>query len=404
MRERVSNKKNTIMKRLVLCLVLAILAIGARGQSDTARVALNGYVKNLQSLYFFNGSFPDLRQFKLVDTVLQDNLLHWRLNFNWRMASHLNLNAGLRTRVFYGDLVKATPLYADQIDAGSNDWVDLSTVWLDKRGFVGHSVLDRLYLEYTKDKLEIRLGRQRVNWGISTIWNPNDIFNAYSFTDFDYEERPGSDALRVRYYTGYAGSVEVAVRGADSLGGMIMAGRWLFNKGSYDIQLIGGYAQKDLVLGGGWAGNIKNAGFKGEATWFYRPEDKESVFALTANVDYAFANSLYLNGGFLYNSAGATDQDILNLFTFDLSARNLYPYRWATFVQGSYPVTPLLNAGVAVIYSPVKVHPLFVNPTFTLSISDNWTLDAVGQVVLSKGDEGYRSPLQVAFLRVKVNY
>ncbi|HMQ64538.1 MAG TPA: hypothetical protein PKE06_27890, partial [Flavilitoribacter sp.] len=251
---------------------------------------------------------------------------------------------------------------------------------------------------------EIRLGRQRVNWGISTIWNPNDIFNAYSFTDFDYEERPGSDAVRVRYYTGYAGSVEVAVRGADSLGGMIMAGRWLFNKGSYDIQLIGGYAQKDLVLGGGWAGNIKNAGFKGEATWFYRPEEKESVFALTANVDYAFANSLYLNGGFLYNSAGATDQDILNLFTFDLSAKTLYPYRWATFVQGSSPITPLLTAGVAVIYSPVKVNPLFVNPTITLSISDNWTLDAVGQVVFSKGDEGYRSPLQVGFLRVKVNY
>ncbi len=393
------------MKNQLFILSLAALtALTAHTQSDTTKIELNGYVKNLQSLYFFNGSFPDFSQFKLVDTVLQDNLLHHRLNFKWNINPTLNFSAGLRTRVFYGDLVKTTPQYAERIEESANDWLDLSAVWLEKRGFIGHSVLDRLYIEYTREKWEVRLGRQRVNWGISTIWNPNDIFNAYAFTDFDYEERPGSDAVRVRYFTGYAGSVELAVRGADSLGGMIAAGRWVFNKGSYDIQIIGGYAQKDLVLGGGWAGNIKNAGFKGEATWFYRPEDQESILALTANVDYAFSNSIYLNGGFLYNSSGATDQDILNLFTFDLSARNLYPYRWAVFTQASYPVTPLLTTGVALIYSPVEVHPLFINPTFTLSISDNWTLDAVGQIVLSKGEEGYRSPLQVGFLRVKFNY
>jgi len=392
------------MKKLILIIALLTIINNTQAQESTSKLYLSGYVKQLQSVYFFNDAFPDLQTFMLVDTAFQQNIFHHRLNAEWVMNESWAVKAGLRTQLFYGDLVKTNPNYAQQADDGSNDWIKLSTVWLNQSGFVGHSVLDRLYAEYSKGSWEVRAGRQRINWGISTIWNPNDIFNAYSFTDFDYEERPGADALRIQYYTGFVGSVELAVRGADKLENSTIAGRWVFNKGNYDMQIIGGYAQKDWVLGGGWAGNIKNAGWKGEASWFYDPEQKESSLAITSNVDYAFEKGVYLNAGFLYNSEGTTEGSILNLFTFDISASNLYPYKWTAFLQASYPVTPLLNAGVATIYSPVKSHALFVNPTLTLSISDNWTLDAVGQIVLDKGNDAYKSSLQVAFLRLKFSY
>ena len=48
----------------------------------------------------------------------------------------------------------------------------------------------------------LRIGRQRINWGVNLAWNPNDLFNAYSLIDFDYQERPGSDAIRFQYYMG----------------------------------------------------------------------------------------------------------------------------------------------------------------------------------------------------------
>ena len=109
-------------------------------------------------------------------------------------------------------------------------------------------MLDRLYLDYVKGNLEVRLGRQRVNWGINTVWNPNDIFNAFTFTDFDYEERPGSDALRVKYYTGFASSIEIAVkafdRKEDAVGGIL----WKFNKWNYDFQALVGIMQEDLNI------------------------------------------------------------------------------------------------------------------------------------------------------------
>ena len=283
-------------------LIIGLLAFSilAQGQDEPKNWSLTGYVKNMQTLLFFNDAYPDLKQGALVDTFLQDNLIHNRLNFRWLVNDELKLRADLRTRVFYGDLVRATPNYGKAIDNVNNDYFDLSVVLLDENAWVVHSMIDRLYLEYFKGDWEVRLGRQRINWGISTVWNPNDIFNAFSFTDFDYEERPGSDALRVKYYTGFASSVELAVRMFDNFDEATIAGMWKFNKGSYDIQILGGYDRNYLAMGGGWAGNLGDAGLKGEFTYFL-PLDKEQddAFAATVGIDYSFENSLYLNGGYL---------------------------------------------------------------------------------------------------------
>lgn len=391
--------------RNLLIIFLTLLPCLVHGQEEALKNwRLSGYVKNMQTLLFFNDAFPDA-QFNLVDTFLQDNLIHNRLNFKWYIHDNWNFVAEARTRVFYGDLVRATPDYAKLIDNADNDYFDLSAVFLDSDAWVAHTMLDRLYLEYIKNNLEIRLGRQRVNWGISTVWNPNDIFNAFAFTDFDYEERPGSDALRVKYYTGFASSIELVANAFDSFDEATIAALWKFHLGKYDFQALGGYREQDLVGGGGWAGNLGNAGFKGEFSYFHDLSDTErnNSFSATIAVDYSFSNSLYLHTGYLYNSEGTVAAGVGGLFNFELSARNLYPYRHAVFTQVSYPFSPILSGGLAAIYSPVEVHALFLNPLLTLSIKDNWDLDLVGQLVFNKSGK-YTSPIQATFLRLKFSY
>ncbi len=365
---------------------------------------IDGYIKNLQTLLFFNDAYFDTQSFQLVDTFLQDNLIHNRLNFKWYINSNWSLKADLRSRIFFGDLVKSDPKYAALIDNINNDHFDLSLVLLDQDSWVIHSMLDRFYLEYIKNDWEIRVGRQRINWGISTVWNPNDLFNAFNFTDFDYEERPGADGVRIKYYTGFASSIELAFNTADAFNQMTIAGLWKFNQWNYDFQVLTAYFDKGAALGGGWAGNLKNAGFKGEFTYFIADEENsKNAFSGTVGIDYSFSNSLYVNAGYLYGSLGGTRQNVLNLFDFELSARNLYPYRHAIFLQGTYPITPLLNSGLAIIYSPVKVHPVFINPTITYSVKENWDLDLIGQIVLNN-QENYTSPIQAIFLRTKFSY
>jgi len=357
---------------------------------------LTGYVKNLQSIVFFDN--PGLI------SPLNDNLIHQRLNYKHFIGDHWQIKAGLRTRLFLGESVKLNPNYGPDINATGNDVFDLSGVWLDRPGVVGHSIIDRAYVEYSKGDYEVKVGRQRINWGISSIWNPNDLFNAFAFTDFDYEERPGSDAILVRKYTGYASSIELAFKLTADPEKSVVGLLWKFNKGSYDIQILGAYHKEDLVLGGGWAGNIGNGSFKGETSYFYSlDEDRENALALTLGYEYQFENSLFLSVGYLYNGAGQKSGNILELFSFELSARNLYPYRHSLVVSSSFPLNPLINGGLSIIYSPNENHPLFFTPNLSLSMAEDWDLSLVGQLVFAKA-QNYNSPLQATYLRVKYSF
>ncbi len=393
------------MKRLLWFFLAALSFLNVDAQDEPSKWEINGYLKQMQTYLFFNDSYFDLRQFKTVDTFLLDNFIHNRVNFRYYASDKLTIRADVRTRLFYGDLVRQqTPNFDAQVDNVNNDYFDLSLILFESNSAVLHTMLDRLYLEYISGTWEIRLGRQRINWGINTVWNPNDIFNAFDFTDFDYEERPGSDALRIRKYLGFASSVELAVKAFDRIEEAVIAGMWKFNTGEYDYQILAGYVREDLALGAGWAGNIGNAGFKGELTYFFPLTDEnEEAFAATFAVDYQFSNSLYLNVGYLYNGQGQPDANIVELFDFELSAKNLYPYRHAAFVSGQYPITPLWNSGLTVIYSPGQANSVFLNPTIAYSLKTNWDIDLTGQVSFFNNN-GYTSPLQAFFLRTKWSF
>lgn len=370
---------------------------GAQAPEDKPPAfTLAGYVKNMQTLLLLNNGASD--------SLLLSNLVHWRLNADWQLSDKWKLEGGLRTRIFSGDLVRADPQFAKNLDRGNNSFVNLSAVWIEGRSNVIHSTIDRAYAEYNQGNWEMRIGRQRINWGINSVWNPNDVFNAFSFTDFDYEERPGTDAVRLKYYTGFASSLEVAANAFSHWNDAVVAGMWKFNRWSYDFQLLTGWVRQDWVIGGGWAGNIKNAGFKGETAWFLPLKNKgKKSFAATLAVDYSFANGLYVNSGLLYNSQGTTNEGVEGLFSFELSAKNLYPYRSAVFLQAGSAITPLITSNLSLIYSPVKAHAMFLNPAISISVNDNWGLDLVGQVLFNKA-ERYVSPVQAAFIRLKFSY
>jgi len=355
-----------------------------------------GYVKSLQGLY-------DIAVPGQGRQSISDNFLHHRLNVDWYVSENITFKSGIRTRFFFGEFSRMIPDYGTSLSDGGNDILDFTLINSGSEVLL-HSIVDRVYFDYTKDNLEIRLGRQRINWGINTIWNPNDLFNAYSFTDFDYEERPGSDALRIRYFIGFAGSIEFAIKAFDNSEEIVAATLYKFNKNDYDFQLLAGWSHNDIVLGGGWAGAIKDVGFKGEFSWFNSTKKEiDNTFAAALSADYSFKNGFFLIGGLLFNDAGTNDGNT-SLFSFDLSARNLYPYRWSTFIQASYPVSPLINTGLAFIYSPVVGSPIYLSPTATYSLANNLDVSLVGQIVLQDGLDGYGSQANVFYLRMKWSY
>ena len=379
-----------------ILVTVARSAVWAQDEPKEKKWTLDGYVKDLVTINIDN------------DCTLVDNLIHNRLNFQWYSSPSLTFHLELRNRLFHGDLVESIPNYADLIDT-NNDFLDLSIIAIDEKGVVLHAMIDRLYAEWYKNDWEVTIGRQRINWGLNLVWNPNDLFNVYSFFDFDYEERPGSDAIRIRKYTGYASGFEIAGNINDNFDETVLSGMWRVNKGGYDFQFLAGKAREDIAIGTGWAGNIKSAGFKGEVSYFHPYTDTaiESALLASVSVDYSFENSLYLNGSLLYNSDGLQDPDLQTLSTLQagrLTARDLSPFIFSTFLQASYTFHPLINGGLAIIYYPGRRNTTFWNPNVSLSVLPNLDIDLIGQIFLDKENEVYTAVGKLAYFRLKWSF
>jgi hypothetical protein len=225
------------MKKLVTAFILfQILAHSLFSQEKPKAFELNGYITTMESAMFDT----------LSNTILFENLLHNRLNFKAYIGGKVTFAAEVRNRLFTGDMVKTMGRAYSEMTGRDQGLVDMSWNILNENSFFLNTTVDRLWLDINFNKFQARIGRQRINWGQTFVWNPNDIFNAYSFFDVDYAERPGSDAIRLQYYPSSSSSVELAAK-MDSDNDVTVAGLGRFNKWGYDIQMIAGYSNSSDI-------------------------------------------------------------------------------------------------------------------------------------------------------------
>lgn len=393
----------TMKGHLVLLLISTVLCLpAAHAQEEFAapkRTSLNGYLKFLQTVQFE----------KVNDQWTTDNIFHNRLNFKWYPSATLTFTAELRTRLFYGETVKAFPQYSDIIDSDAGYVADLSAIVAQGDSYFIHSVLDRVNLDWTKDKWQVRVGRQRINWGQNFVWNPNDIFNAYSFFDFDYEERPGSDAVLVRYYSGATSSFSFATAFGSDWDDYKIAAMYRWNRNNYDYQVLTGKVETDYALGFGWSGQIKGAGFKGEVTWLEPMNDVlsgETALVAALSADYTFPSTLFVHSEIIYNSYAQGINPMGLGFNFLMESRSpktLTFTELSWFNEGAYQITPLLRAGLYSIYNPTE-SSFFLGPNAELSISDNVYLLFMGQFFLGSSGSIYGSLGYFNYLRLKWSF
>lgn len=372
-------------------MTLLVLVSSVMAQKDSTKtkpkvkfsdiVRISGYVKNLNILSYSENAFIGNSD---------EHFLHNRINLRIYPVKNLTIGAEVRNRFFYSGRTAETPAAKDiigmdggLIDMSWNIGNDVNPVHLN-------SQIDRLWITYGNDKIDLRLGRQRINWGVNLAWNPNDIFNAYNFVDFDYSERPGTDAVRFQYFGKKMRGFEIVVAPREKWEEATAAFMYKFNAKAYDFQLIVGHAKEDITAGFGFAGNIKDAGLKGEIQWFAPWNGfADSTHTITGalSTDYAFKNSIYINGSILYSSNGIDDSDPLALALFfsgaPLNAKNLMPTKYNGFVTLSYPITPLLSSSLAVIYG-YGPHLLLINPSLTYSMAENWDILLTGQLFFSE--------------------
>ena len=393
------------MTRVIIILLLSVFVTGglnAQQQKKERKWSLDGYISFMNTNMFDTLSKP----------WMIDNQLHNRLNFQWFPNDKFTFVAQLRNRFIYGNSVLKIPGYAKMIETETG-WFNLNKNVISEDNFLLNMTLDRIYLKYSVKNWDIQLGRQRINWGRTLVWNPNDIFNTYSYFDFDYVEKPGSDALRMQYYTGAASSLELAAA-VNHDKRATLAAKWLFNKWNYDFQLIAGeMEQRDWVAGLGWAGAIKNIAFRGEGSYFI-PIDasdttREAGFSGTLSLDYTFSNTLSLTAQVLYMQI-TKDNPVTNFATFytaNLNAKYLSFTDWNIFGSVQYPITPLFTMTFAGMYYP-RIDGFFLNPSLDYSLTQNLTFSFIYQFFKGAFPNalGIKAQQQInfAFLRLKQNF
>jgi hypothetical protein len=269
-------------------------------------------------------------------------------------------------------------LYADNIDKHAG-FFDMSWNYFENKSFFFNTSIDRAFVKIQKGNWDITAGRHRINWGQTFVWNANDIFNAYSYFDFDYEEKPGSDALRIQYNIDYASRIDLAAAvNVDS--SVTTAALYSFNKFNYDFQIMSGIFQSnDIVAGFGYSGNLFNGGFRGELSYFH-PFDKfaDTVGIISASIgyDYVFKNAIMVQAEALFNSGADKNSkfSITDFYNLKLSAKNLSFTRFSIFGMISYPVSPIINVNFSAMYSPQNTF-VFAGPSVSVSMSDNFMID-----------------------------
>ena len=388
------NNISILMKKYIIVIGILFFHTTVMFPQEKKSTSLNGYFTTMPGVMFDS----------LSGAFINDLLLHNRVNMKAYLNDHITFSAEFRNRFFTGDMVKAGKTYPVMIGKDEGI-VDLSWNIFNEESFFLNTTIDRLWLDFNYDKFQVRVGRQRINWGQTLVWNPNDIFNAYSFFDIDYIERPGSDAIRLQYYPSFSSAVELAVK-ADSEKDITAAALYRFSKWGYDIQFLAGYSNSsDIVAGAGWSGSIGSVSFRGEGSWF-RPlqsfSDTTGTTLITAGIDKIFGNNSVAQLQLMYCNNPLDLQNFISLYTGNLSAKDLAFSEFSAFGQFTWAATPLLNISLSAMWFP-DLTGYFTGTSVDYSMAENVDFSLIWQHF--RGEmAGMMSRMNMVFLRIKYSF
>ncbi len=372
--------------------VYIFFLIGSFLSLNAQNYSFNGYISGLYSpiLSFSNNK------------VNHYGLLHNRLNFKYTYKNNWNFVAEVRNRLMFGNYSNYSSSNFNYLTK-DDGLINLSWNITNGKYYLLNSSLERLYVSYEKDKIGIIIGRQRINWSQTLVFNPNDIFNSYSFFDFDYPERKGSDAIRLSYYPNETSVIEIAAK-ININNKLTIAGFSRFNAKGWDFQALTGIVNnEDFLFGGGFSGELKGINLRGEFSYYIPYSNKVLIKSNTLissfGLDYFFSNSISLSGEVLYNQNASTNSNsFFLLLNSPTSSKYLSISNWTAVSQISYPFTPIFTGSLAAI-SFINIPALYFGPSIECSISDDLSLSTMIQTFIS--GENKSNNLIFGYLRLK---
>ncbi len=244
-------------------------------------------------------------------------------------------------------------------------------------------VLDRLVWHWSKQSLDISLGRQAINLATTFYFTPNDFFAPFTAQTFYRVYKPGVDALRAEISLGELSQISfISVLGyqpeASSDSGWSNKPdsnrashlvRWSSAVGNIETTVVAGRVVDKNIIGAAlqgelfeWLG-VRFEGHHGNP----KQNSGDNYQQLTLGFEHRWENSFELRWELFYNGRGS--EQIADYATLAQTGNTQYLARRYSALGGSYEITPLLS-GQAVIINNLDDHSQLLSFNSLHSLSD----------------------------------
>ncbi len=198
---------------------------------------------------------------------------------------------------------------------------DLTKVLSDDDSYVLYHRLDRLVLDIFPDWGTIRLGRQALTWGHGLLFNPMDLFNPFSPTDFQRDYKVGDDMAFVQFDVGSLGSMQALALPRRNPANSDV--EWQQSALAVKLHHAWGDMGVDFMLAKNYQDNVAAVGavgYVGQAAWrcditYTQMDDDYSdggYLSFIANIDYSWVwagKNWYGWLEFYFNGLGRDDPE-----------------------------------------------------------------------------------------------
>ncbi len=369
--------------RLVIGCALAVAILAAApSHSVRAQVELSGYVVH----FAIRQQNPELlRRFFGLEETVWVNLTRTRLRPVLYLGENTRLSVEYELDAIH--LSSQVP-YVELGETGRRQVFDWRWEPVQESHYQVQHYLDRLYLRRDFGWGNLIVGRQRISWGTGRVWNPTDFFNPINPVNFEKLEKDGADAVSVKIYAGNFTDLQLVYNVEDRWRRRNIAGRFRTNLGGYDFSLVAGRVDERTVTGGDFAGNLWDAGLRGELAYFWsKREGDQGFLKAVLGADYQFNPKLYGMVEYHFNGEGTTDRSKYEFFRL-FRGEILNVARNYLFVQANYQVHPLVLLSVGA-NSNLDDGSDFWLLLLTYSAGDNTALSVGAQFFRGKQDTEY---------------
>jgi hypothetical protein len=193
------------------------------------------------------------------------------------------------------------------LEAAGCTWPQEDNPYLHVSSAADYLSVERLYLDAYLPRLDLRVGRQALNWGSGFLVNPTDPFPEVLLLE-PWRPRRGVNAVRGTVPLGEDHQVQAVVGSNDAFTQMRLAGRATVNVVGTDISAMGAWRQEseEGLVGLDVRGTL-GVGFWAEGALHVRDELYEE---LVVGLDYSLpvGQALVITAQYYRNGGGSPEQ------------------------------------------------------------------------------------------------